>query len=53
LGGARQWRQYLSDHRLLSQVKTHEDIEHFFKQSSRALRIFSDENETLYSSGDE
>jgi tRNA-dihydrouridine synthase A len=45
LGGARQWRQYLSDHRLLSQVKTHDDIEQFFSQASRALRIFSDENE--------
>ena len=45
LGGARQWRQYLSDHRLLSQVKTHEDIEQFFTQASRALRIFSDEND--------
>ena len=49
LGGARQWRQYLSDHRLLSQVKTHEDIENFFIQSSRALRIFSDEHDSLFS----
>ena len=48
LGGARQWRQYLSDHRLLSQVKTHKDIEQFFTEASRALRIFSDENDNHY-----
>jgi tRNA-dihydrouridine synthase A len=45
LGGARLWRQQLSDHRLLSQVKTAEDIETFFTQACRELRIFSDEND--------
>ncbi len=45
LGGARLWRQQLSDHRLLSEVKTADDIEMFFTQACRELRIFSDEND--------
>jgi tRNA-dihydrouridine synthase A len=44
LGGARLWRQQLSDHRLIAPVKTHQQIEQFFTQASRSLRIFSDEN---------
>lgn len=43
LGGARLWRQQLSDHRLLAQVKTPQDIEDFFYKASRGLRIFSAE----------
>ena len=45
IGGARLWRQQLSDHRLLSQVKTHVDIEHFFTQAGQVLRIFSEEHD--------
>jgi len=45
LGGARLWRQRLSDHRILSSIKTHQDIENFFNMASRELRIFSDEQD--------
>ncbi|BDW11230.1 tRNA-dihydrouridine(20/20a) synthase [Polynucleobacter sp. SHI8] len=45
LGGARLWRQHMSDHRILSTIKTHQDIENFFTRASRELRIFSDEQE--------
>ena len=45
IGGARLWRQQLSDHRVLSQVKTHADIEHFFSQAGQVLRIFSEEHD--------
>ena len=49
LGGARLWRQQLSDHRIISPVKTDLHIEQFFSQASRHLRIFSDENDEDFS----
>ena len=50
LGGSRLWRQQLSDHRLIAPVKTDLQIEQFFTQASRHLRIFSDERDESFTS---
>ena len=50
LSGSRLWRQQLSDHRQLSQVRSSEDIAVFFQSASQKLRMFSD-REQIHSLG--
>lgn len=42
LGGSKYWRQQLSDYRLLGSVKTAHDIETFFADAAKKLRIFAE-----------
>lgn len=48
LGGARFWRQQLSDHRLLAAVKTEQQIREFYEQAAKKLRIFSEQYDDGY-----
>jgi len=42
IGGSRYWRQILSNHHLLNDVKNESQIRDFFISASQTLRIFSD-----------
>lgn len=45
LGGSRYWRQMLSDHRILSEVRDEVQIRQFYEMASKRLRIFSEIDE--------
>lgn len=45
LGGSRYWRQMLSDHRILSDVRDEGQIREFYETAAKRLRIFSEFND--------
>jgi tRNA-dihydrouridine synthase A len=49
LSGSRYWRQQLSDHRILGQVRSKEDIADFFHAATQKLRMFSLQDEAVLS----
>jgi tRNA-dihydrouridine synthase A len=50
LSGSRYWRQQLSDHRLLSGVRSKNQIEDFFLEANQKLRMFSQRDLETYES---
>ena len=48
LGGSRQWRQQLSDYRLMGTIKTEAQIRNFYEIAGKKLRIFSEDYEDSF-----